>query len=259
MSRSCTRAEQRKHRLLELENEQRLEEFEALKMTDEQRRTLLRPFASVKFEFSDLDGLRWTSSALHRRQVHQPQRPDAPQKRLHRATTSTAFVVLTNADLAAFSGEDTIRVSVTSVDHRNGKRSRSPLKGLFPEKNTPASSSAGFPAWYTAGKRPYNEGHDSEAGLHPDDDEGIDHELDLDDSAEGDLTIVAESVDLDLDLEFDEDRSDGVQQYPHSFVESHTPFPRTSSPDVDAAGQQHTFTDLYPKRPPSRMDLYYDQ
>lgn len=30
----CTRAEQRKHRLLEMENEQRLEDFEALKMTD---------------------------------------------------------------------------------------------------------------------------------------------------------------------------------------------------------------------------------
>jgi len=176
-------------------------------------------------------------------------------------TTSTEFVVLTNADLASFSGEDTIRASVTSMDHRNGKRSRSPLKGLFPvhtsEKNTPASSFAGFPAWYTAGKKPYNEGHDNEEGVHPDDDEDIDDELDLDDSDKGDLTFVAESV--DLDLEFDEDHSDGVQQYPHSFVESHTPFPLMSSSDINAAGQQHTFTDLYPKRPPSRLDLYYDQ
>lgn len=147
------------------------------------------------------------------------------------------------------------------MDHRNGKRSRSPLKGLFPvrtsEKHTPASSSPGFPAWYTAGKKPYNEGHDSKEGVHPDDDEGIDDELDLEDSDEGDLTFVAESV--DLDLEFDEDHSDGVQQYPHSSVESHTPFSLTSSSNIDAAGQQHTFTDLYPKRPPSRMDLYYDQ
>lgn len=146
------------------------------------------------------------------------------------------------------------------MDHRNGKRSRSPLKGLFPvhtsEKNTPASSFAGFPAWYTAGKKPYNEGHDNEGGVHPNDDEDIDDELDLDDSDNGDLTFVAESV--DLDLEFDEHQSDGVQQY-HSFVEPHTPFPLTSSFDMDAAGQQHTFTDLYPKRPPSRMDLYYDQ
>ncbi|KAJ7697921.1 hypothetical protein B0H14DRAFT_3174358 [Mycena olivaceomarginata] len=44
--------------LLELENEQRLEDAEALKFTDEQRLSLFLSFRSVKFEWSDLDGMR---------------------------------------------------------------------------------------------------------------------------------------------------------------------------------------------------------
>ncbi|KAJ7646100.1 hypothetical protein DFH06DRAFT_582694 [Mycena polygramma] len=53
-----SRAAQRKQRLLELENEQRLEDAEALKFTEEQRLSLFLSFRSVKFEWSDLDGMR---------------------------------------------------------------------------------------------------------------------------------------------------------------------------------------------------------
>lgn len=83
-----SRAAQRKQRLLEIEKEQHLEDAEALKMTEvgiffltslipayrlqslqEQRQILLRSFTSVKVEFSDLDGLKWTHSALRKRMV----------------------------------------------------------------------------------------------------------------------------------------------------------------------------------------------
>ncbi|KAF8625446.1 hypothetical protein AX17_006847 [Amanita inopinata Kibby_2008] len=140
-----TRAEQRRLRLLEIEDEQRLEDAEAIKMTEEQRETLLRSFQSVKFEFNDLDGLSWSDSARQRlRQESQT------------AVTSATFVVLSNADLASFSPEDTIRVSIrrprvprTDAEppshssnsgfltpalkcrHRDGSRTRSPVKGLF--------------------------------------------------------------------------------------------------------------------------------
>ncbi|EAU83730.1 hypothetical protein CC1G_05634 [Coprinopsis cinerea okayama7 len=63
-----SRAEQRRRRLLDIEREQQLEELEALKMTEEQFHLLKRSFVSVKFEFYDLDGLRWTPSALYTRQ-----------------------------------------------------------------------------------------------------------------------------------------------------------------------------------------------
>ncbi|KAJ6535842.1 hypothetical protein DFH09DRAFT_1283959 [Mycena vulgaris] len=51
-----SRAAPRKQRLLELENEQRIEDTEAHKMTEEQRLSLFHSFRSVKFKWSDLDG-----------------------------------------------------------------------------------------------------------------------------------------------------------------------------------------------------------
>ncbi|KDR73389.1 hypothetical protein GALMADRAFT_731527 [Galerina marginata CBS 339.88] len=65
----ASRAEQRRQRLLEVELELAVEEAEALKMTEEQRQLLHRPFAAVKAEFTDLDGMRWTQTALRMRQV----------------------------------------------------------------------------------------------------------------------------------------------------------------------------------------------
>ncbi|KAF8344622.1 hypothetical protein F5887DRAFT_969897 [Amanita rubescens] len=149
-----TRAEQRRQRQLEIEKEQRLEDDEALKMTEEQRETLLRSFRSVKFEFYDLDGLSWTDSIKQRL-----LRKDA------RATMKKpTFVVLTKADLASFAPEDTIRPSAVrraraaqqesgspqriSINltpglrygKRDGSRTRSPVKGLFSVSDTDAPS-----------------------------------------------------------------------------------------------------------------------
>ncbi|KAF7783381.1 hypothetical protein Agabi119p4_1405 [Agaricus bisporus var. burnettii] len=65
-----SRQQHRRNRLLEQEMEQRLEDAEGLVMTEEQRQLLLSPFMSVKCEFHDLDGLRWTQTALHKRQYN---------------------------------------------------------------------------------------------------------------------------------------------------------------------------------------------
>ncbi|KAG6889027.1 hypothetical protein C0992_006650 [Termitomyces sp. T32_za158] len=154
-----TRAAQRKLKQLEIEKEQRMEEAEALKMTEEQRRILHNSFRSVKVEFSDLDGLSWSKM---------------PQKR--GTSPGQTFVVLTNADLACFGPHETIRASVSSrprprtsnsspilssrpfclppstsnlrhahstlssgetikaiLHNHRATRSRSPVKGLFPE------------------------------------------------------------------------------------------------------------------------------
>ncbi|KAF5380187.1 hypothetical protein D9615_006184 [Tricholomella constricta] len=102
----ASRAAQRKLRLMEIENEMRLEEAEALKMTEEQRQILIRSFTSVKVEFSDLDGLARNTS---------PQIPSAtsnPIVEVH--PPDHAFVILTNADLASFAPHETIRASASS-------------------------------------------------------------------------------------------------------------------------------------------------
>ncbi|KAJ6592993.1 hypothetical protein B0H19DRAFT_11726 [Mycena capillaripes] len=129
-----SRAAQRKQRLLELENEQRLEDAEALKFTEEQRLSLFHSFRSVKFEWSDLDGMR---SVRRRYNSSCPASPPPPPRspavqphicvphisisppHLHQVqaqpvsvsptSTPAAFAVLTNAHLASFGKDDTIR------------------------------------------------------------------------------------------------------------------------------------------------------
>ncbi|KAJ7067198.1 hypothetical protein C8F01DRAFT_1120616, partial [Mycena amicta] len=104
-----SRAAQRKQRLLELENEQRLEDLEALKMTEEQRLILFHSFRSVKFEWSDLDGMRSVRRRYNSPPVHPPVQtrsptpttpnsPRPPPLQLHLASPppSEAFAVLTN-------------------------------------------------------------------------------------------------------------------------------------------------------------------
>ncbi|KAF8180885.1 hypothetical protein BJ912DRAFT_1044810 [Pholiota molesta] len=164
----ASRAEQRRLRLLETERELAAEEADALTLTEDQRQTLLRPFAAVKAEFADLDGLRWTQTALRRRQPpappHHHHRAHDPDASIYTPATANAFAVLTNADLAAFAPDDTIRAphppprtrprfpsplirgatSLPPADsprehharpppagHRDGTRTRSPVKGLF--------------------------------------------------------------------------------------------------------------------------------
>ncbi|KAJ7646093.1 hypothetical protein DFH06DRAFT_1333022 [Mycena polygramma] len=144
-----SRAAQRKQRLLELENEQRLEDAEALKFTEEQRLSLFLSFRSVKFEWSDLDGMRsvrrrYNSSCASpppttAHTLSTPSLPTLSLPTLSPASLPTlsstssppssspsslptatptptpcapqqqAFAVLTNAHLASFGKDDTIR------------------------------------------------------------------------------------------------------------------------------------------------------
>ncbi|KAJ6592979.1 hypothetical protein B0H19DRAFT_1224695 [Mycena capillaripes] len=124
----------RKQRLLELESEQRLEDAKALKFTEAQRLSLFHSFRSVKFEWSDLDGMRsvrrrYNSSCpaspppLPRSPAVQPHicvpRISISPPHLHQVqaqpvsvsptSTPAAFAVLTNAHLASFGKDDTIR------------------------------------------------------------------------------------------------------------------------------------------------------
>ncbi|PPQ87880.1 hypothetical protein CVT25_000717 [Psilocybe cyanescens] len=132
--------------------EQAPEEAEAPLMTEEQRQLLMQPFATVKAEFADLDGLRWTQTALSKLQprsaaarLASPSTPGtvprpllapclqprsaaarlaSPSSNANGNVNGTAhttinsnsnkFVVLTYADLASFSVDDTIRVSSSS-------------------------------------------------------------------------------------------------------------------------------------------------
>jgi len=110
-----------------------------------------------------LDGLRWSQTALRRfPSFHRNTSPTS-----HATSKNNTFVVLTNADLANFSAEDTIRVSTSSSAsrlrprysgqqpvtphlspllpqlhrrHRDGNRSRSPIKGLFQSESSHQSS-----------------------------------------------------------------------------------------------------------------------
>jgi hypothetical protein len=179
-----SRAEQRKQRLRELETEQAAEEAEALKMTEEQRQTLLKSFTSVKVEFTDLDGLRWSQTALRRFPPFHINTPNISSTS-HATSKNNTFVVLTNADLANFSAEDTIRVSTSSSKMRppypiqktatphlpsvlpqssppqhDDNRSRSSIEGLFQsESSHQGSDSSIHPI-----DMPYFESSDSSDG-----------------------------------------------------------------------------------------------
>ncbi|PPQ91046.1 hypothetical protein CVT25_014032 [Psilocybe cyanescens] len=105
-----SRAEQRKQRLIEAEMEQAAEEVEAPCHTLEQRQLLMQPFATVKAEFADLDGLRWTQTAQCKLQIR-------ANGTAHTTTNSNSntFIVLTNTGLASFSVDDTIRRPTTTT------------------------------------------------------------------------------------------------------------------------------------------------
>ncbi|KAG5641579.1 hypothetical protein DXG03_004692 [Asterophora parasitica] len=142
MANHASRAAMRKQRLLEMENEMRLEEAEALKMTEEQRQILFRSFTSVKVEFSDLDGLaRNANGSQHIPRACVP--PPNPTVQLH--PPDHAFVILTNADLANFAPHETIRASVGSRPKPRSSTSSPDLSArarLFPGSSPPLKQSS---------------------------------------------------------------------------------------------------------------------
>ncbi|TFK37881.1 hypothetical protein BDQ12DRAFT_749795 [Crucibulum laeve] len=92
-----TRAEQRRQRLLDIEKEQRMEEAEAIKMTETLSKS--QPYAT----------------RAPRSPIHPPQLAQHLQQVQSSAPgTSATFAVLTNSELASFSIEDTICASSSS-------------------------------------------------------------------------------------------------------------------------------------------------
>jgi len=105
------RSRQRMHEIQMYEEELRLQEAKACSMSEHERQILTSSFASVKFEFSDLDGLTWSPSAKRRIlystiPVHYPVHP-----RSRTQSESGHFAVLSNADILPVNPEATIRPS----------------------------------------------------------------------------------------------------------------------------------------------------
>lgn len=155
---------------MDMERQQELEDCAAMRMTEEQRQALQGSFTSVKCDFQDLDGMQWSRRALRSRSHQCPSPPSSSSSPYTSPRTESyiAFAVLTNADLAALGPEETVRASASRRyaaeativcrpasdpdatvtcraglppadtplsppnNHRNGTRSRSPVKGLFP-------------------------------------------------------------------------------------------------------------------------------
>ncbi|KAH7886708.1 hypothetical protein F5I97DRAFT_1780018, partial [Phlebopus sp. FC_14] len=120
------RSKIRMERLRQQELEQMRWEQEALIMPEDLNRALLRSFESVKTEFSDLDGLKWSPYV---KQVHEEQTPKATCTELGEfprvsdpAHRSSPCAMSSHAELASSAPEDTIRTSRLAA-----KSSRSPL------------------------------------------------------------------------------------------------------------------------------------
>ncbi|KAF9497194.1 hypothetical protein BDN71DRAFT_646245 [Pleurotus eryngii] len=154
-----SRAEFRKLRQIEIEKEQKLEEIEALQklMDRSEHENLVKALSSVKTEFSDLDGIKWTR--------FRRQRP-TPLSRLNTASVPTLSLrsfpsACTKSDVTAdfrpikdpiqrtgsegntFSHDDTIRVSSARWRYRTQLPSsgHSPLSQTFSESQSNLSAS----------------------------------------------------------------------------------------------------------------------
>ncbi|KAJ3563701.1 hypothetical protein NP233_g8771 [Leucocoprinus birnbaumii] len=98
-----SRQQIRQYRLLELEREQHMEDADGLVMTEEQRQALFDSFESVKLEFHDLDGLRWTQTALRRRKhTHRPTILPKPSSR-------RPFAMVADPQIPAYDLDATVR------------------------------------------------------------------------------------------------------------------------------------------------------
>jgi len=105
------RSRQRMNEIQAYAEELRQQEAMAFSMSENERQILLRSFASVKFEFSDLDGQTWSPSLTRRR--HYPNAPyytkPFARSRMH-SSESAPFVVLSNKEISSSHPEETIRL-----------------------------------------------------------------------------------------------------------------------------------------------------
>jgi len=105
------RSRQRMNEIQAYAEELRQQEAMAFSMSENERQILLRSFASVKFEFSDLDGLTWSPSSTRRR--HYPNAPQytKPYARSRMPSSeSTPFSVISNKEITSSHPEETIRL-----------------------------------------------------------------------------------------------------------------------------------------------------
>ncbi|KAJ7165451.1 hypothetical protein C8R43DRAFT_1232546 [Mycena crocata] len=164
------RATSRRQQLLDIENEERIEDAEALKLTEEQRLSLFHSFRSVKFEWTDLDGFRNV-----RRRYNSPPRqaqlpdtspqhgPRSPHSQLTPPNNPVAneqvFAVHAHVDgddetirgrsLPSPTNSESQRIiksarstSGSTMKGKAGKKFRSPVKGLFPSTSSGAISNS---------------------------------------------------------------------------------------------------------------------
>lgn len=105
------RSRQRMNEIQAYAEELRQQEAMAFSLSENERQILLRSFASVKFEFSDLDGLTWSPSLTRRRYYHNVPHYTKPYARSRMpASESAPFSVLSNKEISSAHPEETIRL-----------------------------------------------------------------------------------------------------------------------------------------------------
>jgi len=105
------RSRQRMNEIQAYAEELRQQEAMAFSMSENERQILLRSFASVKFEFSDLDGLTWSPSSARRRPPPNALHGAKPYARSRvQPSESAPFVVLSNKEISSSHPEETVRL-----------------------------------------------------------------------------------------------------------------------------------------------------
>lgn len=105
------RSRQRMNEIQAYAEELRQQEAMAFSMSENERQILLRSFASVKFEFSDLDGLTWSPALTRRRYYPNAPHCTKPYSRSRAQSSESApFTVLSNKEISLSHPEETIRL-----------------------------------------------------------------------------------------------------------------------------------------------------
>jgi hypothetical protein len=105
------RSRQRMYEIQAYAEELKQQEAMAFSISENERQILLRSFASVKFEFSDLDGLTWSPSSTRRRYYPNAPHYTKPYARSRvQSSESGPFAVLSNKDISSSHPEETIRL-----------------------------------------------------------------------------------------------------------------------------------------------------
>ncbi|KII85001.1 hypothetical protein PLICRDRAFT_350729 [Plicaturopsis crispa FD-325 SS-3] len=183
---SSERSKLRRDRLRQIEMEQLVEEKQALKMTEAERQTLIHSFTSVKTEFADLDGLTWNIHYTHTISHSAPP----PKCSDPYYSPSAPFAVLSNAELAGFAPDDTIRAS------KSRSRSVSPVQDIFFGINADTDADAEREEALSAG-RPT-----TPLGSHDNDSESVEVPIyfdEKDDDFDADMTVQIIVVPYDVD------------------------------------------------------------